>query len=216
MGGALKLHVFTGPTPHDVSKQLSQHVGLPRVPPRWSMGYHLCRRGMTYNAFDSSTSEMSRNNLPYDSDCIDERLSEFAFQLDDRPSLDLRSSINTLKLAGKRLMLSLPPQTLVSSQAHRQCIGDCFIQFNQTDELTGTFEEETVALPDFSRDETKQWWRSQLLQFVTDNGMVDGGPINQEGVLGGISLTRNSPYLSEVTCNNDTDLKFPYVPSDIR
>ncbi len=135
MGGALRLHVFLGPTPGDVSRQLSlSHVGIPRVPPRWAMGYHLCRRAATYLAFNLSTEAMW--DTPYDSDCVDERLATFAFELDDRETMNLELALEELAVRGKRLMLHLPPQTRVGSGPYQDC-QNCYVKFNLTAEMTG-------------------------------------------------------------------------------
>ncbi len=72
------------------------------------------------------------------------------------------------------------------------------------------FEDETVALPDFTLPETQSWWRAQLANFTLTSGMASA--------LGGIALTRNSPYFAQATCSNLTseDDAFPYVPADVR
>ena len=40
----LLLHVFTGPKPLDVMSQLTSYLGRPKMPAKWSLGYHLCRQ----------------------------------------------------------------------------------------------------------------------------------------------------------------------------
>ncbi len=58
-------------------------VGRARVPPRWALGYHLCRRASNYLlGFEDSTTQME--GIPYDSDCIDDALATSAFELDTR------------------------------------------------------------------------------------------------------------------------------------
>ncbi len=73
----------------------------------------------------------------------------------------------------------------------------------------GMFNEQEVVLPDFLTAETRMWWRTQLLNFTLSNGMLS----STLGALGGVALTRNSPYFDEVECGAE---EFQYVPSDIR
>lgn len=54
MGGPLSFHFFTGPTPRDVLDQLTGFLGRPQVPPRWAMGYHMCRAAGGQSAFEVS------------------------------------------------------------------------------------------------------------------------------------------------------------------
>ncbi len=74
---------------------------------------------------------------------------------------------------------------------------------------SGMFNEQEVVLPDFLTAETRMWWRTQLLNFTLSNGMLS----STLGALGGVALTRNSPYFDEVECEAE---EFQYVPSDIR
>ena len=73
MGGHLRLNVFTGPTPREVARQLSDHVGRARVPPRWALGYHVCRKTGSYLGMEAALRNMNVSAIPYDTDCIDER-----------------------------------------------------------------------------------------------------------------------------------------------
>ncbi len=74
--------------------------------------------------------------------------------------------------------------------------------------FTGKFEDETASLPDFGQAQTRSWWRQQLSSFARENDLL--------GVLGGITLTRNSPYFAQANCPNTTEEEFSYVPEDVR
>ncbi len=44
-GGVIDLYVFLGPEPGDVTRQLTDVIGKPALPPYWALGFHLCRWG---------------------------------------------------------------------------------------------------------------------------------------------------------------------------
>jgi len=53
MGGSGIFHIFSGPTPSDVSKQFARDIVGPGVmPPFWLLGLHLCRESNDPNVFD--------------------------------------------------------------------------------------------------------------------------------------------------------------------
>lgn len=43
VGSLWDIRIMAGPTPRDVSRQYTQMVGRPAMPPYWALGYHLCR-----------------------------------------------------------------------------------------------------------------------------------------------------------------------------
>lgn len=43
IGGILDFYLFLGPSAHDVISQYQHAIGLPDMPPRWSLGFQLCR-----------------------------------------------------------------------------------------------------------------------------------------------------------------------------
>lgn len=59
IGGILDFYVFLGPTPSDVLKQYQKVVGKPKMPPYWSLGFHLCRWG--YIDLETTKKTLQRN-----------------------------------------------------------------------------------------------------------------------------------------------------------
>jgi len=66
IGGVLDMYVFLGPKPDDVIQQYTAVIGLPIMPPYWSLGFHLCRYG--YNSAANLKATIARNRqlgIPY-------------------------------------------------------------------------------------------------------------------------------------------------------
>jgi len=59
IGGILDMYIFLGPKPDDVIQQYTAVIGLPLMPPYWSLGFHLCRYG--YNSADNLKKVIARN-----------------------------------------------------------------------------------------------------------------------------------------------------------
>lgn len=59
IGGVLDFYFFLGPTPADVVSQYTELVGMPFMPPYWSLGFHLCRFG--YKSVNDTRNVMQRN-----------------------------------------------------------------------------------------------------------------------------------------------------------
>lgn len=67
IGGILDFYFFAGPKPYDVARQLQSLVGLPDMPPRWALGFHLCR--YNYNTLEKTKLVYGRtrdSGIPFD------------------------------------------------------------------------------------------------------------------------------------------------------
>ena len=59
IGGVLDVFIMVGPSPNDIIRQYSHLVGLPHLPPFWSLGFQLCRYG--YGSSDNTEKTFQRN-----------------------------------------------------------------------------------------------------------------------------------------------------------
>jgi len=60
------MYVFLGPTPDSIIQQYTAIIGLPVMPPYWSLGFQLCKYG--YNSADTLKAVIARNRqlgIPY-------------------------------------------------------------------------------------------------------------------------------------------------------
>lgn len=67
IGGIMDVFIMTGPTPAAVVAQYLSLVGAPALPPRWSLGFHLCRWGYNNIGYEQSIwQSMLDNAMPQD------------------------------------------------------------------------------------------------------------------------------------------------------
>jgi alpha-glucosidase (family GH31 glycosyl hydrolase) len=116
------ISVFAGPAPADVMEQYTSIDGLrPALPPAWALGFHICRDTKIHNmtlATDDAIYFLGNATdikLPYDSDCLQERL---LYQMDLSISTDMDDVIEEFKNTGKKLLLSLPPHVSSTKALH--------------------------------------------------------------------------------------------------
>ena len=114
MGGSAVFHVFSGPTPADVSRQFTRDiVGPASMPPFWALGLHLCRESDDPAVFVNTTQQMLDDKIGFDSDCIDQRLSgpgAGTFDRDGFPQAEKHR--DWLRDVGKKFVLAQPPHVL--------------------------------------------------------------------------------------------------------
>ena len=67
IGGVIELYFFLGPSVDDVVKQYQSIVGLPNLPPYWSLGYHQSRWGYSnVSELRNVLRQFQENHLPVD------------------------------------------------------------------------------------------------------------------------------------------------------
>ena len=65
IGGIMDFYWFLGPTPSDVVKQYLELIGLPLMPPYWSLGFHLCRWNNTLDKTKQIWQRMRDAQIPF-------------------------------------------------------------------------------------------------------------------------------------------------------
>ena len=199
-------HILSGPSPQAVSKQLATEIiGLPVMPPFWSLGLHLCRENDNATVFQQTMEQMIKYGIGFDSDCIDGRLSgpgmgaidttKFPTADDDRRSL----RVNDIKF-----LLSQPPHSI-----EQNVNGGDFqlVQCSQdtNDFLSGKRFNTSVFYPSYAAIDS------------------EGGPVLQldASVLldpDGLSLVDNWPLddASSSSSCSATDRPRPFIPDRLR
>ncbi|XP_063229964.1 probable maltase-glucoamylase 2 [Bacillus rossius redtenbacheri] len=202
------INILAGPRPRDVVNQLTEIVGRPRLPPFWVLGFHVCRDSSdgTNSTQVNATAILSEfiefhnrsisQGLPYDSDCIHERLlGDLNFSASAEVFSELAVAFDALQASGKKFLLSLPPQV---SEAQ----GDCFLRRADGSLYSGEYRGRPVHYPDFAHPGAGNWTASNLRLLSAAAG-------NVSAVLAGFVLADNWPQ-DDSPGREAEDL--PYLP----
>lgn len=190
LGGSLDLRFFAGPTPQDVTRQYTDLIGKPAMPPFWALGYHLCRTTADTKEFDKAFEKMTEKALPYESDCIDARL---AFPGSFTPlSQQAEERIQSLQTNGRRFWLVQYPFLESGSQAYEKAKGSDLLLQTESEsgenitviDYYGRVAKKTVGYPDFINSNITDWMKA--LDGISDlysksDGIVlfKNSPMNQ-------------------------------------
>uniref|UniRef100_A0A0K2SXI3 Glycoside hydrolase family 31 N-terminal domain-containing protein n=1 Tax=Lepeophtheirus salmonis TaxID=72036 RepID=A0A0K2SXI3_LEPSM len=183
MGGIITIHIFSGPKPSDVSEQIANVIGKPKLPPKWILGIHLCRSNG-----ELMKSEAIETNFPYDSDCLDRGVVGSGFKLMYSPEEIAKISI-LLRIKNKKIIITNPlpidPKEKVNKKL--KLIND---QRNKI-ELIGDYKQfKNVSIPDLLED-TKEW--KNALTFL----------LNSTSHPDALHISDNAPDLKIKNINNE-------------
>ena len=177
IGGIIDLVVFVGSEPNEVIKSKNQVIGLPNLPPFWSLGFHLCRYG--YKSTGHMNETMRRNlavGIPIEVQWadIDYMHNRNDFTIDPYNWGDLSQFVNEVHAEGRRFMPILDPA--VSGSEPRGSyppfdLGmemDIFIKsaFDENQLAVGkVWNPETSIFPDFTNPLSDVWWSEMMLSL---------------------------------------------------
>ncbi|NWX89039.1 LYAG glucosidase, partial [Nothoprocta pentlandii] len=174
IGGILDFYIFLGPDPNMVIQQYQQVIGFPAMPPLWALGFHLCRWGYGSSNETWQTVKAMRNyQIPQDAQWndIDYMDGYRDFTFDPEKFASLPSLVADLHKHGQRYVMILDPG-ISSTNPHgsyrpfdeglRQGL---FINTTQGQPLIGQVWPGFTAFPDFSNQDTHQWWLENLQRF---------------------------------------------------
>ena len=154
MGGSAVLHLFSGPTAADISKQYKDGIiGQIAMPPFWSLGFHLCRETDNPSVFNSTLNRMKSSSYPvsFDSDCIDLRLSGAGSGSIDKDKFDqVEQQVQMLRDGQKKFVLAQPPHVRTDDPYASSYV---FIKPNETTNasLVGSRFNSDVYYPSFEQ-----------------------------------------------------------------
>ncbi|XP_044754385.1 lysosomal alpha-glucosidase-like [Coccinella septempunctata] len=210
IGGILDFYVFLGPTPSDVLKQYQEVVGKPKMPPYWSLGFHLCRWGiidlestkkvLQRNLDAGIPIETQWNDLDYMEDHNDFTYNKSAFG-------GLPEFVQELHKQGRRYAILIDPGVSGSELPgsyppyDRGVELDVFVKNSTGQIFIGkVWNSLTTVFPDFTHPNAYTYWKEMLKEFHDlvpfDGAWIDmNEPSNSEWPYGcPDSELENPPY----------------------
>ncbi|XP_042876503.1 maltase-glucoamylase, intestinal-like isoform X2 [Penaeus japonicus] len=183
--GIFDFRILAGPTPRDVTRQYTSMVGLPEMPPFWALGYHLCRTTSNATEYENVVDRMASDEVPYESDCIDARLSyPDPFGVFSNKTLE---RLTQMKAEGRKFFFVQYPHVPVASGAYESASSEkLLMKLNNSQPYYGMVEEEVVGYPDYCNENTFAHWLNKTGIRTTY--------ANADGVM----LLQNTPLNSAV------------------
>ena len=203
MGGALKLHLITAPDLETLLNKQREMMPSVKVPPLWTLGYHLCRRSEIAQYFKRDINKMTSAVPPlqFDTDCMNEELVKTAFNLN--PTYMDGEYFNLLKSKDKDLLLPLVPHRTYSNKTGEA--GGCLLKPDSDECEMGSLYSDAVMYPDLGLNTD---WVSGELQ-----GMLDT-ILNDYNIRAVGWWPHSAQPLDEGPENKDSCPEFPYTPRD--
>ncbi|XP_045076887.1 sucrase-isomaltase, intestinal-like [Coregonus clupeaformis] len=119
IGGVLDFYILLGDTPEQVVQEFLELIGMPVIPPYWSLGFQLSR--WDYGSLDEVKRTVERNravDLPYDIQYTDidymEEKKDFTY--DEVKFKDLPQFADYLHEKGQKYILILDPAVAISKR----------------------------------------------------------------------------------------------------
>ncbi len=199
LDGVTDLYVLAGPTLREVTRRYAALTGRAPLPPLWALGYHQCRWGYQCEAeFRELATQFPAADVPisalwYDIDYMDGyRL--FTWDRLDFP--DPASLNRDLKAADIRAVtivdpgIKREPGYAVYDSGRQQNV---FCQTASGREYVGKVWPGDTVFPDFTLENTRDWWAGWLAEFLRDNA-VDGAWLDMNDPATGYSRTEEMRF----------------------
>ena len=176
-GGVIDLFVFLGPTPEDVLRQYHALIGLPALPPRWALGFHVCRWGYEdLAAVAGVRRELAAARFPVDTFWLDidymDRYRDFTLS-EHFPAERVRAWVDEVHAAGQRFVVINDPGIAASYAPGEYPPYDSgveagvFIRAGEGSNASafGHVWPGLTAFADFSAPGALAWWRRWVGEF---------------------------------------------------
>ncbi|XP_045463222.1 lysosomal alpha-glucosidase-like isoform X2 [Harmonia axyridis] len=220
IGGILDFFIFLGPTPSDVLKQYQEIIGKPKMPPYWSLGFHLSKFGL--EDLETTKDYIQRNlnvGIPVqtiwnDLDYMDQA-NDFTY--DKKNFNGLPEFVDSLHEQGRKYVVLFDPGVSAGESEgsyppfDKGNELDIFIKNSSGQNLIAkVWNPVSTVYPDFTHPKTFEYWKLMMKSFH-DDVAFDGAwldmnePSNMiQGSLNGCpdSELETPPYLPNVLENS--------------
>lgn len=178
VGGILDFYLLLGPSPGDVVSQYTTLFGRPNFPPRWSLGFQLCKYG--YFSLNKTKEILNRNleaDIPIDVQWhdIDYMKHYLDFTYDPIRFEGLPEFVEDLHAHGRHYIAMISPgvsnieenNTYPAYDEGKRL--DLFIKDTNGKYIEGkVWNENFTVFPDFSNPSTAEYWKQRFVEFHSE------------------------------------------------
>ncbi len=200
-GGGLTYYLMTGPDVLAILKRYTALTGTPPLPPLWYFGYHQSRFSYQSQADVLAVADQLRTHripcdvIHLDIDYMDQRK---VFTWDPQKFPSPRRMTDTLHQQGFKLITILDPGIKAEPNHgpfERGTEQNVFITTPQGDPIPCVIWSGQSHMPDFTRQQTRDWWANEAQKLLADG--VDGfwNDMNEPAVFatsGAVTLPENA------------------------
>ncbi len=170
--GEMNYYFIFGPTVAEVIRHYTELTGRMELPPLWSIGYQQCRYSYYPDKEVLSVADTFREkDIPADALVLDihymEQYKIFTWSKRDFPNP--ADMIRQLEGKGFRVVVMCDPGIKVEGGYATYDDGvknDVFIKYPDGTNYTGQVWPGWCHFPDFTRPETRAWWKAQFRSYV--------------------------------------------------
>ncbi|KAJ7325169.1 hypothetical protein JRQ81_018189 [Phrynocephalus forsythii] len=177
IGGILDFYIFLGNTPEQVVQEYLSFIGLPWMPPYWSLGFHICR--WDYKDLNDVKAVVERNRaagIPYDVQYTDIDYMEDRkdFTYDEINFAGLPEFAQDLHVHGQKYVIILDPAIAVGNRRNNTPY-EAYVNgermkvwvntSNELNPLIGEVWPGTSVFPDYSNPDAITWWVNESKTF---------------------------------------------------
>ncbi|KAK0624993.1 glycosyl hydrolases family 31-domain-containing protein [Bombardia bombarda] len=204
IGGVLDFYFLAGPEPAAVSKQYAEVVGLPALPPYWSLGFHQCKYGWpSVDYVAEVVANYSAAGIPLevvwgDIDYMDAH-QDFTTDPVLYPLDRMRALVDSLHQHNQRYVMILDPG--IHNQASydpfaRGAQKDVFLKAADGSHYRGNQWAGEVVWPDWLAANTQDWWTNEVATFFNPATGIDIDGLWND-------MNEASNFCPDVTCLGD-------------
>ncbi len=179
LGGELDLYLFCGPTPADVTEQITRLTGRPFMPPLWALGYHQSRWGyrsgeeMRRLVQNFRGADIPLDVLHFDIDYM-RGYRDFTWHPERFP--EPKTLLDDLRDEGVRAVTILDPGVKNDLEgygaAERGVEREVFIKNPDGSRFVGYCWPGEALFPDYTREDVRRWWGDELKASHIDTGVA--------------------------------------------
>lgn len=190
IGGVLDFYIFQGPSGGQVVQQYQKLVGLPELPPRWALGFHLCR--YNYGSLENLKRVWERtraSGIPYDVQWTDidymDRYNDFTY--DKKAFAGLPEFVNHLHNINMHYVPIFDPGLSQEDDYPPYKMGlemDAFVKNASDQILVGRVwnHSNRTVFPDFTSPQGKELWTKLFIEFYNNELKIDGAWIDMNEI----------------------------------